>query len=287
MENPNEAESEIVGEEEEIEEEEDAPDYGSSSYWDHRYQSNDSQFDWYISWEQLSQNLKPLFIGNEIILNVGCGNSPMSADMIKTTFSESPKIISIDISDVVINQMKDMYKDNDKLDWYTMDCTSLAFPDEVFDLVFDKGTLDALFCGEQSEYRVLSTLYEIERVLAPRGLFIEITYGEPKNRLNVFKKLDLGWYLHRPMIIEHPEKPGSYYYVYIFQKLLLKKFINAEEEEEDINEEEDLDANTTNCNEEEQTKSEIFLPNKEDETKPQPNQSETENESNNQKEESK
>ena len=267
MEKPNEVEQEVVEEEDgqDTEEEEDAPDYGSSTYWDLRYQANESQFDWYITWDQLAQNLKPLFVGNEIVLNVGCGNSPMSADMIKTTFAESPKIISIDVSEVVINQMKEIYKDYEKLDWYTMDCTSLAFPDEVFDLVFDKGTLDAIFCGEQSEYRVLSTLYEIERVLAPRGLFIEITYGEPKNRLNVFKKLDLGWYLHRPMIIEHPEKPGSYYYVYIFQKLLLKKLMNAEEEE-------DLDIVATNCNEEEQTESEIILPPKETEKKVQEGQ---------------
>lgn len=61
-------------------------------------------------------------------------------------------ILNIDISDVVINKMKENYKDK-----FTemkckcqlklveeMDATQMTFAENSFDFVFDKGTLDAL-----------------------------------------------------------------------------------------------------------------------------------------------
>lgn len=61
-------------------------------------------------------------------------------------------IINIDISDVVIQKMNDLYKENfPEMKCKSlfkivkeMDATEMSFPDNSFDFVFDKGTLDAL-----------------------------------------------------------------------------------------------------------------------------------------------
>lgn len=65
--------------------------------------------------------------------------------MSRTTFS---RVTSIDFSPTVIAQMKERYSNySRKLSWYTMDCTKMAFLDESFDAVFDKGTIDSILCG--------------------------------------------------------------------------------------------------------------------------------------------
>jgi ubiquinone/menaquinone biosynthesis C-methylase UbiE len=57
-------------------------------------------------------------------------------------------ITNIDVSRVVIDQMIDRYKDKPTLQWQQMNVTSLEFPDETFDVVIAKATLDAVLCGE-------------------------------------------------------------------------------------------------------------------------------------------
>ena len=52
-------------------------------------------------------------------------------------------ITNIDISEVVIDQMKEKHSDL-PMRWEVMDATNMTFPDETFDLVIDKGTFDAL-----------------------------------------------------------------------------------------------------------------------------------------------
>jgi len=44
--------------------------------------------------------------------------------------------------------MIDRYKDKPTLQWQQMNVTSLEFPDETFDVVIAKATLDAVLCGE-------------------------------------------------------------------------------------------------------------------------------------------
>lgn len=57
-------------------------------------------------------------------------------------------ITNVDASRVVIDQMIDRYKDKPTLQWQQMNVTSLEFPDETFDVVIAKATLDAVLCGE-------------------------------------------------------------------------------------------------------------------------------------------
>ncbi len=55
-------------------------------------------------------------------------------------------ITNIDISTVVINQMTDMYRAKEEMEFSTMDARRMEFiPDQCFDLVLDKGN----FCSAE------------------------------------------------------------------------------------------------------------------------------------------
>ena len=209
--------------EEDFEEEEkksnfddDLQNYGSNYYWEERYIICPEPYDWYASWNQIENSLSSLFNGNELVLNVGCGNSPMSEEMQNTTFDI---IVNIDISSIVIEQMKEKYKNNPDLIWFEMDCTAMDFDNEMFDVVFDKGTFDALMCKNDENHAVHQTMKEICRVLKQGGLFIEITYGKPYNRLNVFREIDLSWKIYDPISITDTNDSSQVTYIYVFQKM--------------------------------------------------------------------
>ena len=235
--------------EEEEEEEESFADhnYGSPDYWDDRYLVCPEPFDWYRKWDLIEQTLKPLFNGEEMVLNIGCGNSEMSADMQRSMF---PYVVSIDISSVVINQMREKYNYNKNLFWFTMDCTHMTFDDDVFDIVFDKGTFDALMCGDESTLKVLQSLEEIRRVLQPGGLFIEITYGRPDDRCDIFAQAGDGWDIYDPIILDNPND-AQVHYIYIFQKITSLSSIEAEQKGEgDQDQNENQSQDKANINEE-------------------------------------
>jgi SAM-dependent methyltransferase len=192
----------------------DAPDYGIAQYWDERYATSPESFDWYEYWDALLKILNPLFDGSEIVLNIGCGNSLMSAEM-RVTFDA---VVNIDISSVVIGQMMKRFEGVNSLMWFAMDCMELKFGEGVFDLVFDKGTIDALMCGEGSAQKIGLTLLEIYRVLRRGGLFIEVTYGRPEIRIAQFESYPIDWHVHRPLVIRNPLK-GNLHWIYVFEKI--------------------------------------------------------------------
>lgn len=99
-------------------------------------------------------------------------------------------ITNIDVSRVCVDQMMERYKDKPTLQWQQMNVCSLDFPDESFDVVVDKGTMDSILCGEGSTANVSKMAGEISRVLKPNGVFVIISYGVPDNRLNYLEKED-------------------------------------------------------------------------------------------------
>jgi ubiquinone/menaquinone biosynthesis C-methylase UbiE len=78
--------------------------------------------------------------------------------------------VNIDISSVVVHQMRATFPDVPRLYWLVMDCTNMGFDDDHFDIVFDKGTIDALMCDTSCLGPIGATLRQIYRVLKPGGL---------------------------------------------------------------------------------------------------------------------
>lgn len=83
-------------------------------------------------------------------------------------------LTNIDISEVVIKQMKKQYKDRENCKWLQMDATAMDFPDETFSVVLDKGTLDAMMSEDSDTTNELIEKYfkEIARVMKTMGRYV-------------------------------------------------------------------------------------------------------------------
>ena len=74
-----------------------------------------------------------------------------------------------------------------------MNTCHLDYPDDTFDAVIDKGTMDSILCGEGSTGNVGKMCSEIMRVLKPNGVFFMVSYGIPDNRLGYLESEDYSW----------------------------------------------------------------------------------------------
>lgn len=94
----------------------------------------------------------------------GCGNSALSYELFLGGF---PDVTSVDYSSVVVAAMQARYAHVPTLRWETMDVRALDFPSGSFDVVLEKGTLDALLAGEQDPWNVSSEgVHTMDQVLS-------------------------------------------------------------------------------------------------------------------------
>lgn len=155
--------------------------YSKKSFWNERFEKTDSNFDWYADWEQLEKHFKEFLKEEDKILMVGCGNSKMSSQMYNSNFKN---ITNIDISDVVISKMQKQFPE---MKWLEMDATKMDFEDNYFDCSIDKGTLDAIMCGNDPTPPA-KLVKEMHRVTKKGGHYCIITHGDPESRLTYFGK---------------------------------------------------------------------------------------------------
>jgi len=150
-----------------------ATNYGNADYWNDRYLRY-SPFDWLITFEAFkAQQLNSFMNATDAILMLGCGSAAFSADLYDDGYTN---ITNIDLSDVVIAQMKEANdKDRPGMTWAVMDVTSLSYENAHYDVVFDKSTMDCLFCCDDSSHIISEMMCEAWRVLKPGGLFISLS----------------------------------------------------------------------------------------------------------------
>lgn len=111
---------------------------------------------------------------------VGCGNATLTSDMASDGYK---RIVNIDISAVVINQMKDRYASVPGLEWLTMDATNMDFNSDRFDIAVDKGTVDALMCDPKNQAPAKGVIAEVWRTLKPGGFFVLVTHSQHRIEL--------------------------------------------------------------------------------------------------------
>lgn len=75
---------------------------------------------------------------------LGWGNALISQEMYDDGYEH---ITNIDISPVVIEDMKERNKDRPNMTWEVMDVMNMTYDDETFDIAIDKSTIDALLWG--------------------------------------------------------------------------------------------------------------------------------------------
>lgn len=165
--------------------------YGDALYWDARYINEAGFFDWYQRYSALRPFLRRYIPTSSRVLMVGCGNALMSEDMVKDGYED---IMNIDISSIAIDMMRKKYADVPQLKYMQMDVRDMSFfPDESFDSVVDKGTLDSLMCGTTAPISVSQMLGEVSRLLKPGGIYMLITYGDPTARVPHLNRPGYSW----------------------------------------------------------------------------------------------
>ncbi|XP_016396767.1 endothelin-converting enzyme 2-like isoform X2 [Sinocyclocheilus rhinocerous] len=124
--------------------------YKDVNYWNERYRTEES-FEWFGDFTKFKHLLKQHVGTEENILMLGCGNSALSYDMYQAGYTS---ITNVDYSSVCVESMAERHKDCAQLSWLCMDARRLAFPDGVFDVVLEKGTLDAMLVEESDPWKV-------------------------------------------------------------------------------------------------------------------------------------
>ncbi|KAL1406245.1 hypothetical protein Q8F55_007939 [Vanrija albida] len=161
--------------------------YGTREY----CEGPDHNFDWFLNADYLLPIFEELtadFGKDTRILMLGCGNSQLSEAMYDAGWKN---IVNIDFSTALIEQMKVRHEGRPGMEWLEMDIMDLKFGEE-FDLVVDKGTMDALLTSKGDPWNppekdIVNCTKEVDeavRVLKkrPGSKFVYFTFGQPHFR---------------------------------------------------------------------------------------------------------
>lgn len=190
-------------------------DYTSKEYWDKRYSSNETSYDWYSDiWELLFNrtmdyntfkvfDIDRFVKRTDLILFPGCGNSCQSTSfylllvMCRDMYIDGyHHITAFDYSETVINRCIERDKECSSLRcspivfvWTVdeiMDCFKMTYPPSSFDVVIDKSTLDTFLCSEDLFNRIPEYLSGIANVLKQNGKLMLISINPPEAVLEVY-----------------------------------------------------------------------------------------------------
>ena len=165
--------------------------YASRSYWDWRFGSEEAH-EWLASWSDVRALVAPLLPAGRAsrILLVGCGNSPMAADMADDGYTS---IVASDYAPAVIRAMRvRCAASHPAIQWAVADMTSLTatFAPASFDAVLDKAAMDAVLADGGDAWDPPPDLLAVGRrivaqagaVLRPGGAYIQISFAQPHFR---------------------------------------------------------------------------------------------------------
>ncbi|ORY83641.1 S-adenosyl-L-methionine-dependent methyltransferase, partial [Protomyces lactucae-debilis] len=151
-------------------------------YWDDRYENDHAEgYDWFKTFSEISSVLTPHLTATSKILVLGCGTSTLSEELWRSGYKH---VTSVDFSPRCIELMQQRHADKPEMLWDVGDVRSLeAYPDAFFDVVIDKGVMDAMLDGcslwDPPEDVKANCFQEIEasaRVLRQGGKFIMISF---------------------------------------------------------------------------------------------------------------
>lgn len=154
-------------------------DFHSKSYWEDFFKIRGGEaFEWYGTFKDIRSLVLSKAKSTDKILIVGCGNSEFSAELYDAGFDQ---ITNLDFSSVVIDDMRAKNTHRPRMRWVIGDMTDMqAIANESFDIVFDKGALDALVSDSSREnlQQAAKMFDEIDRVLVDTGAYMCISLAE-------------------------------------------------------------------------------------------------------------
>lgn len=173
-------------------------EYTKQSYWNSRFES-ETQYDWLCTWNDLQHLVDPLvqlclpnnadntdFKSAKILL-VGVGTSSLPRDMTDSGYNN---LTATDYSEVVIKKCLATDDSNGKITYEVRDMLDLQYPDNSFDVVFDKAAMDAVLAVGGDKWtpdpalmeKTDRILNESWRVLRDGGVYIQVSFSQPHFR---------------------------------------------------------------------------------------------------------
>nr|CDS32073.1 methyltransferase protein 13 [Hymenolepis microstoma] len=158
-------------------------DFGSSDYWNNFFTKRDTSFEWYGDFATLVDIFVQNIRKTDTVLEVGCGNSNLSAeiyDKIGCAF-----YLGIDYSPKAIEQSQKLTTSRRNLRFEVVDVfklqsdlTGLELHSEHFNCIIDKGTLDAIDNGKTEVAKINLYFENISSVLSLFGRYIIVTLAQ-------------------------------------------------------------------------------------------------------------
>ncbi|XP_025979230.2 eEF1A lysine and N-terminal methyltransferase isoform X2 [Dromaius novaehollandiae] len=201
-------------------------EFGSAAYWERFFrQRGERPFEWYGALPELRAVLRRYLRPRDKVLVVGCGNSELSEQMYDAGMCED--IVNIDISDAVIHQMQERSASKrPKMSYLLMDMLQMDFPDALFQVVLDKGTLDAILTDEEEATlaKVDRMFAEISRVLQVGGRYLCISLAQAhvlKKAVEYFSQE--GWVVRVHQVASSGDKQQFVLPIFVYVMTKFKK----------------------------------------------------------------
>ncbi|KAF3435628.1 hypothetical protein FNV43_RR22719 [Rhamnella rubrinervis] len=172
--------------------------YLDPHYWDERF-SKEEHYEWLKDYSRFRHLIQAHINPNSSVLELGCGNSQLSEDLYKDGIT---KITCTDLSAVAVQNMQKrlLSKGLKEIKVQEADMLDLPFSNESFDVVIEKGAMDALFVDSDpwnpkpsTVIKVMKMLKGVHRVLKPDGIFISISFGQPHHRSHLYDAPEFTW----------------------------------------------------------------------------------------------
>ncbi|NWH76927.1 MET13 protein, partial [Piaya cayana] len=207
-----------------------AGEFGSARYWDRFFQQRGQRpFEWYGAFAELCPVLYKYMRPRDKVLVVGCGNSELSEQMYDTGLCKD--IVNIDISDTVIHQMQERSgRKRPKMSYLLMDMLQMDFPDGHFQVVLDKGTLDAIFTDEEEATlaKVDKMFAEVSRVLQVGGRYLCVSLAQAhvlKKAVEYFSRE--GWVVRVHQVASSGDKQQFVLPVFVYVMTKFRKISDS------------------------------------------------------------
>ncbi|CAM9834496.1 unnamed protein product, partial [Ectocarpus fasciculatus] len=152
--------------------------------WDKRYKDG-VLMEWYCGFDHVRPLFERFIPKESRVLEVGCGDKPLAWDLRDagytgkiTSFDFSPTVIERNLLEARSCERKRLDAD---VDFQVLDARDLPFEAGCFDLVVDKGAVDAMLCDDAGQDNARDICFEAARVVTPGGWFVVVSHIHPSS----------------------------------------------------------------------------------------------------------
>ncbi|XP_077867422.1 citrate synthase-lysine N-methyltransferase CSKMT, mitochondrial-like isoform X2 [Saccoglossus kowalevskii] len=193
-----------------------------------RQEKGEKSFDWFVKYDDIKESLEQ-YMPNDCavqpfqLLDIGCGTSDFSSKLF-SDIKASKLLYCIDFSQNAISHLVSLNMDSTtsldhQIQFIIADATSLPFTSSTFDLVIDKGTLDAVLRNDNGADMAVSAISEAIRVLKTNGHFLQISDEQPDTRFELLQQIAMKYNCQLSVNFKQIDTSfGMEYFIYTINK---------------------------------------------------------------------